>query len=69
MDERVAEGDRLAVLERLITEIGTPQLLHLIAEIAEQHANELLRRGAGPQAARCAREARILTEASRALLY
>jgi hypothetical protein len=68
MRERVTDGDRLTILKQLVEELGTPQLLHLIAEIAEQHAGELLQRGAGPHAARCEREARILNQASRAIL-
>ena len=68
MHEKSTDGDSLAILERLISEIGTPELLRLIAEVAEQHANDLLRQGASPQAARFAREASILSRASDAIL-
>jgi hypothetical protein len=68
MHEKSTDGDSLAILERLITEIGTPQLLRIIADVAERHASDVLRQGASPQAARLAREAKILSQASDAIL-
>ena len=68
MNEEFADGDSLAIVKRLVTDIGTPQLLRLVADVAEQHADDLLRHGASPLAARCAREAKILSRASDAVL-
>lgn len=69
MNEQFTDAEKsLAILKQLVTEIGTPQLLRLIADVAQQHANELLRQGASPQAARFAREATILSRASEAIL-
>jgi hypothetical protein len=67
MDAKFTDGDDLAILKRLVTDIGTPQLVRLIACVVEQHANELLRQGASPQAARFARDAKILSRASEAI--
>ena len=68
MDETLTDGNSLAILKRLMTDIGTPRLLRLIADVAAEHANDLIRQGASPQAARFEREARILRRASEALL-
>jgi hypothetical protein len=68
MNQKSTDAESLAILQRLVTDIGTPQLLSLIAQVAEEHANELLRQGASPQAARFAREAEILSRASEAIL-
>ena len=68
MNQKSTDAESLAILKRLVTEIGTPQLLSLIAQVAEEHAKELLGQGASPQAARFAREAKILSRASEAIL-
>jgi hypothetical protein len=67
MPEQSTHGDSLAILKRLVTDLGTPRVLRLIAEIAAQHADDLRRQGASPHAARCAREAQILSRACEAL--
>lgn len=68
MDETFIDGDSLAILKRLVTDIGTPQLLSLIADVVEEHANALIQQGKIPQAARCGREVRVLREASQAIV-
>jgi hypothetical protein len=67
-NERAPEPDSLAILERLVSEIGTPQLVRLIADITEGHARMLLRQGASPLAARVSREAAILSRAAEEIL-
>jgi hypothetical protein len=67
MDETCGGGDSLAILKRLVADIGTPQLLRLIADVAEQHANDLIRQGISPHAARFARDAKILSRAAEAI--
>ena len=64
----VTRQESLVIVKRLVGEIGTPRLLRLMARITEQHAHDLLRQGASHQAARCTREATILSLASEALL-
>lgn len=67
MNVSTVDGDSLAVLKRLIAETGTVQVLRLIADLARQRAEELLKQGARVDAARFAREAKILAKASDAL--
>jgi hypothetical protein len=67
MNVSTVDGESLAVLKRLIAETGTAQVLRLVADLARQHAEDLLKRGAGADAARFAREAKILAKASHAL--
>ena len=55
------------VLRRLIAQVGTPQLLRLVADAATQHAEDLVRDGAHADAARFLREATILAKASAAI--
>jgi len=68
MNDRALDADSLVILKRLVAEVGTPQLLRLIADVAQQHANELLGHGASLQAGRLAREASILAKAADAIL-
>ena len=62
-----AEG--ALVLKRLIAQVGTPQLLRLVADAAKQHAEDLVRDGAHADAARFFREATILAKAADAISY
>jgi hypothetical protein len=67
MYEKFTDSDSLALLRRLVTELGTPQLLRLLASVADQHAKELAQEGPTQDAARFAREAKILSRASEAI--
>lgn len=67
MPEKVTDSDALSLLRRLVTEMGTPRLLRLIATVADQHARDLVQHGPGSEAARLAREAEILSRASDAI--
>jgi len=67
MHDKFTDGDSLALLSRLITEIGTPQLLRLLASVADQHAKKLAQEGQTLHATRCALEAKILGRASEAI--
>ena len=58
----------LAVLQRLIAELGTPHLLRLMAETATERANALARQGASAPAARASREAALLRRAANEIL-
>jgi hypothetical protein len=64
----VQDDEPLAILERLVTDVGAPRLVRLIAAIVEQHARQLLREGASPMAARVSREAAILSRAAEEML-
>jgi hypothetical protein len=66
MNTHVVGRDRIAVLKRLIAETGTAEVLSLLADIARQHAEDLLKQGARVDAARFAKEAKILAKASQA---
>jgi hypothetical protein len=68
MNVSTVDGDSLVVLKRLIAETGTAQILRLVADLARQHAEDLLKRGARAEAARLAREAKILAQSSDALI-
>jgi hypothetical protein len=68
MNVSTVDGDSLVVLKRLIAETGTAQILRLVADLARQHAEDLLKRGARAEAARFAREAKILAQSSDALI-
>lgn len=67
MHETFTDGDTLALLRRLVTHTSTPQLLRLIASVADQHAEDLAHQGRTTEAARFAREAKILSRASEAI--
>ena len=58
----------VTALKRVIVETGTAQVLRLVADIARQHAEDLLKQGARADAARFAREAKMLAKASNALV-
>ena len=64
MNANVVGGDSIAILKRLIADTGTPQVLHRVADLARQHAEDLLKQGARVDAARLAREAKIVAKAS-----
>ena len=68
MNLKTVDGPSVAVLKRLIAETGTAQLLRLVADLARQHAEDLLKQGARVDAARFAREAKILAKAANALV-
>jgi hypothetical protein len=61
----MTDAESALVLKRLIAQVGTPQLLRLVADAAKQHAEDLVRDGA--DAARFLREATILAKASDAI--
>ena len=63
----MTDADSALVLKRLIAQVGTPQLLRLVADAATQHAEDLVRAGAQADAARFLREATILAKASDAI--
>ncbi len=67
MEDEFIDKDLFTILERLVIQMGPPQLLRLIAHIAAEHAATLLRQGAIRQAARSEREARILSRAADAI--
>ncbi len=67
MDETFTAGNTLALLRRLVTELGTLQLLRLLAGVADQHATQLAQEGPTQDAARSAREAEILSRAVEAI--
>ncbi len=67
MNVSTVDGDSVAVLKRLIAETSTVQVLRLIADLARQRAEELLKQGARVDAGRFAREAKMLAKASDAL--
>ena len=67
MHEACTEADSLSLLGRLVTEMGTPKLLRLIATIADQHSGDLAQQGPNSDAARFAREAKILSRAAEAI--
>jgi len=67
--DRVPEGDDdLALVQRLVTELGAPHLLRLMADAAMQHADALAQQGASPHAARLSREAALLNRAAHEIL-
>ena len=68
MNVSTVDGDSLVVLKRLIAGTGTAQILRLVADLARQHAEDLLKRGSRAEAARFAREAKILAQTSDALI-
>ena len=59
----------VAVLKRLLAETDTAQVLRLVADLARQHAEDLLKQGSGAAAARFARQARMLARASDTLAF
>jgi hypothetical protein len=61
-------NDRIAVLKRLLAETGTAGVLSLLADVARQHAEDLLKQGARADAGRFAKEAKILEKASQAFV-
>ena len=67
MSASVTNAESAIVLRRLIAQVGTPQLLRLVADAATQHAEDLVRDGAHADAARFLREATILAKASAAI--
>lgn len=67
MNVGTVDGESVTVLKRLIAETSTPQVLRLVADLARQHAEDLMKHGARAEAARFAREAKILAKASEAL--
>ena len=68
MSFHVVGNDRIAVLKRLIAEMGTAEVLSILADVARQHAEDLLKQGARADAARFLKEAKILAKASEAFL-
>lgn len=63
------QGDRnLALVQRLVTELGAPHLLRLIADAAMRHADAVAQQGASPHAARLSREAALLNRAAHEIL-
>lgn len=67
MSASMTNAESALVLKRLIAQVGTPQLLRLVADAAKQHAEDLVRDGAHADAARFLREATILAKASDAI--
>jgi len=67
MNVNAVDGDIVVVLKRLIAETSSAEVLRLIADLARQQAEELLKQGARVDAARFAREAKMLAKASNAL--
>jgi hypothetical protein len=58
----------VALVNELMTELGTAQLVHLIADVATERANAAARLGASPQTARVSREAALLRRAADEIL-
>ncbi len=67
MSASVTNDDGVVLLKRLIAQVGSPQLLRLVADAAKQHAEDLVRDSAHVDAARFLREAKILAKTSEAI--
>ena len=66
--DREPQETCVALVHRLVTELGTAQLLRLIADVATERANAAARQGASQQTARVSREAALLRRAADELL-
>ena len=68
LSDRESQESCVALVHRLVTELGTARLLRLIADAATERANALARQGASPQTARVSREAALLRRAADEIL-
>jgi hypothetical protein len=67
MTVNATDAESVAILKRLIAQIGTGRLLALLSDLARQHADDLVTQGDRADMGRFMREATILAKASEAM--
>jgi hypothetical protein len=62
--EVIEEGEAIQTLNQLLERFGAVRLVTLLAELEDEHSEQLLLAGRRPEAARCKQESRVLERAA-----